>query len=280
MPHTPLRRHDVKLGSLRTSFLIGGMEGAPELVLIHDGAFGGDAALCWGSMIERLGSGFHIIAPDLLGYGTSEKLTFFNRSPYEPRIDQIAALCAHLGLTSVHFMGTSFGGSVLLRAAAASAWPMATGISLCGTGGPFRIDEGRRILEAFEPSVASVRQITQLLITGSVDDHEDYVQARFANGQIPGHWESLAAARLKSPNQLPRPADDYPESLGACRQPLLLIEGARDQLLEPGWSKKLAEMCEHAEPVVIDTGHSANIDAVDQVVAVVRPFLERYAVAA
>lgn len=274
------RRHEIKLGSITTSFLTAGPEGAPELMLVHDGAFGGDAASCWGGVIECLSADFHLLAPDLLGYGQSEKVAFFNRSPYEPRIEQVEALCTHLGLRSVHFMGASFGGSVMLRAAAAQAWPMASGISVCGTGGPFRLDEGRRILEGFEPTIESVREITQMLITDSVDDYEDHVHARFANGQIPGHWESLVSARLRGPSHSRPSADDYPGSLAACDQPLLLIEGARDQLLEPGWSQKLADACESAERVVIDTGHCPNIDAVGVLVAIVRRFLDRHAVAA
>ena len=48
-------------------------DGAPVLVFLHDGAWGGASDVTWGEILPLAAEKFRVIAPDLLGYGGSAK---------------------------------------------------------------------------------------------------------------------------------------------------------------------------------------------------------------
>ncbi len=64
----PVERGLVRAGAIRTCFYQAG-RGAP-LVLLHGAAAG---ALYWYPMIGPLGRAFRVTAPDMVGYGESDK---------------------------------------------------------------------------------------------------------------------------------------------------------------------------------------------------------------
>jgi pimeloyl-ACP methyl ester carboxylesterase len=56
-----------------------------------------------------LAADFRVYAPDLLGFGRSDKVVFLDRAPYAPCVQQIADFCRAVGIERAHFVGTSFG---------------------------------------------------------------------------------------------------------------------------------------------------------------------------
>jgi pimeloyl-ACP methyl ester carboxylesterase len=249
-----------------TRYLELGDPRAETVVLIHDGAFGTDASLCWSPILELLAVRYRVVAPDLLGYGGTAKVTDFTVSPYEARIDHIARFCEAVGVTDAHFVGSSFGGSILLTAAVAKAWPMASGVSIGGSAGPFRIQENFEDLQRFQSTMEDARRLTAYLVE-DVATFEDHIQARYENMLLPGHWEALESARVRNPSlpSPPRP-DDYPENLGTCDIPLLIVEGQADRLMEDGWAERLAAYAKDGRAVTLIGAHSPHLEHPDLVV--------------
>lgn len=265
----------VDAGGFRTAYLEAGDPGNPTAVLVHDGAFGTTAELCWAPMIERLSGKFHVLAPDLLGWGGTDKVVYLDRSPYAARVPHVAAWCATVGVTDAAFVGASFGGSLVLRALVdpSSAWPIARAVSVSGTGGPYRLPAGIEALGSYEPSMAEAGRLTGLLVT-SLDGLADHVETRYRNSLVPGHWEAMKAPALKNPAvERALPADPFFDQLAQVTAPVLLVEGRNDQLLEKQWAKKLAEVAPTAQVVETDYGHEPNIEAPDALVDLILPFL-------
>ena len=261
----------------RTSVLEAGREGSPVLILLHDGALGGCAETTWRDVIPQLSSDFHIFAPDFFGFGESNMLFEFGRSPYECHIDQIADLSAELGLTDVHVIGASYGGSVMMRALAQAplSWPIRSGISISGAGGIFRHESGKELLAATKPTLESIRACMRLLVNEAWAGLDENAQRRCDCAARPGHWEALYSPRLKCPVPRgdPRPPDAYPASLAACTVPVLLVEGATDVLLEEGWGAQLARLCSKFSVVRVEAGHSPNLDHPGLIAGIVRNFV-------
>lgn len=266
----------IRNGQFGTNLLEAGRKGTPILFLIHDGALGAGSLVSWEGVIAELQSDFHIFAIDLYGFGQSDMLFHFGLRPYQSHIEQIAQVARDLKLRDVHFVGTSYGGSVLIRAAAEerSPWPMRSGTSIGGAGGLFRHEEGRRQLAAIEPTPESIRNCLRLLASEAWPGFENNAEGRFQNSIRPGHWEALNAPRLRSPLRADS-SDSFPASLSRCRLPLLLIEGTKDKLLEPGWARKMAEHAPTAEVITLDAGHSPNLDQPGRVGEELRKFVER-----
>jgi pimeloyl-ACP methyl ester carboxylesterase len=210
----------------------------------------------------------------LLGWGGTDKVAYFDRSPYAARIPHIAAFVREIGFASADYVGASFGGSLIMRATVepGNPWNIRRAISLSGSGGPYRLPSGIEALANYTPSLEAAEQLTAM-IAGSTMGLESHVRQRHENSLIPGHWETLMAPRLKNPsvNRAP-PADDYLDRLTRSTVPSLLVEGARDPLLENGWAKKIAELSPQFSSFVIDAGHEANIECPDKVLRLVRDF--------
>lgn len=271
------KQRSVACGKFKTYVVEAGREENPTLVLIHDGGLGADAMVSWSDTIRELEADFHIFALDLYGFGRSDMLFHFGRRPYESHIEQVADVVRAIGIEAAHFVGTSYGGSVVLRAAAEPdlPWPMMSGVSICGTGGVYRHEDGKKILATIEPNRESLREFVKLLVDENSSSIEVNVELRLKNALRPGHWETLSAPRLKSPlgRRIGVEADQYPASLANCRIPLLLIEGMRDVLLEKEWAARVAKHAPRGRAIVIDTCHSPNLDRPVLVAEILRDFV-------
>jgi pimeloyl-ACP methyl ester carboxylesterase len=269
-------RSAVDAAGFRTGYLEAGDPARETVVLIHDGGFGTTADLCWGGVIDILSEKYHVLAPELLGWGQTDKVVYLDRSPYAARIPHVAAFCRELGVESASFVGASFGGSLLLRALVEPGrpWPISRAVSISGTGGPYRLPEGIAALADFEPSLEAAERMTALIVRDTFGMAE-HIQLRFENSLAPGHWEAMTAPRLHNPaTERTAPADDYLDRFATIDLPVLLVEGRYDALLETGWSKKLADLAPPVQAITVEHAHEPNLDAPVETAELICDFLE------
>src|SRR6185312_15424751 len=107
---------DVSARGVRTRVLEAGSDRAPALVLIH--------GLCtshrsFEDLVEKLSARFHVIVPDLPGFGESEKPSP-TRYTYgvEAHAESVADLIAAFGVGRASVLGHGMGGAVALTLAA------------------------------------------------------------------------------------------------------------------------------------------------------------------
>lgn len=258
-------------GSIDTSYLSAGDRANPTIVLIHDGGFGSDAESCWRLLIEALSDRYHLVAPDLLGHGSSSKVYFFDRPASVQRMQQVASLCEAVGVSEAAFVGASHGGSMVLEAATAAAplWPITRAVSIAGSGGRAKRDEAFERIRAIHPSADGARELLGCLVEDP-SEHVAEIGERHRRFHVPGHWETLNAARLRNP------AIDHPppsaRTPGTASVPVLLIEGADDPLLHPGWAAGLAQEL-GATAVTVPGRHCPHLDRPVLVASVIDDFL-------
>jgi pimeloyl-ACP methyl ester carboxylesterase len=72
----PYQRKTLLVGDIQTHYLEAG-EG-PHLVLLHGGEYGASAETTWKFSIGPLAEKFHVVAPDMLGYGLTDKIYSFS----------------------------------------------------------------------------------------------------------------------------------------------------------------------------------------------------------
>lgn len=256
-----LREHHVKLGPVRTRYFEGGNPLGPTVVLVHEGGYGGDAPNTYGRLVERLADEYHLVLPEMLGFGGTDKAVFFGENPYEPRLRHLAAFLDALDLRDAHFVGNSFGGGMVLRLSIReeTSWRMRSATSISGTGGPFRTAEALKQLAEYLPSVEDARRIDGWILPPGAED-EDHAEARFESSLRAGQWESMMAPTLRSPVPSEQPRSwDFPAALSQSVVPTLLVAGTLDRMLEKGWEALLAEHLKDVQVVHLETGHSPNI---------------------
>lgn len=268
MSNTQLNEKYVLAGGFKTRYLEGGSADSVPVVLLHDGGFGACAEITWGGVAPLLvKAGYRVVIPDMLGFGGTEKAYFFDRSPVAFRMKHVGDFCAALSIRNAHFVGTSFGGTLLMRALAIKPhpWPIASGCSIAGTGGPWRVPEAMARLAEFDGSVEAISRLVSMIAD---PDHEgfdcgSYVKERHARSLVPGHYAALSAARLQAPWEQAGPsaqADAYPASLEGCSVPLLLVEALDDPTCQPGWPANIQKVLPSAKAQRIAGRHSPNVD--------------------
>jgi pimeloyl-ACP methyl ester carboxylesterase len=108
---------DVAARDARIRFVEAGR--GPPLVLIHDYLA---SRVAWDDVLPGLSERFHVIAPDLPGFGESEKPPPSRyRYDFDAFAESLVDLCAALGLGRVSLCGHALGGAVALTLAASHA---------------------------------------------------------------------------------------------------------------------------------------------------------------
>lgn len=86
----------------------------PPLVLVH--GLGSSAMQDWGRLMAPLGRSFHVYAPDLPGFGRSERPDVPYGIPLQ--VEAVRAFMAAVGVSRARVVGNSMGGWIVARLAA------------------------------------------------------------------------------------------------------------------------------------------------------------------
>jgi 2-hydroxymuconate-semialdehyde hydrolase len=104
----PVAQREVAAGSVNTAYLSAGS--GPPVVCLHGAGAG---AVTWYPSIGALAEHFHVIAPDLVGYGESDKPKAAYDRPYFAA--WLRDLFLALEIPNAHVVGMSMGGAISLQ---------------------------------------------------------------------------------------------------------------------------------------------------------------------
>ena len=266
-------RKSVVVDGFVTGYLEAG-SGAP-VVLLHGGEFGASAELGWERTIAALAVRYHVLAPDMLGYGDSAKVVDFVDGR-GMRIRHIARFCAAVGVDSAAFVGNSMGAVNLLTdlTSEAPVLPVNRLVLICG-GGQIQRNEHADALYDYDGGVEGMRRIvTALFHDPAYADDEGYVRRRHESSIAPGAWEAIAAARFRRPGVTPPPTPSTDRAYERISVPTLVIEGGGDKLLPSGWAADIAGRIAGSRSAVVDgAGHCPQVERPDDVNELLVEFL-------
>jgi len=280
---SPARHHRDTIAGFEVFWREAGPADAPTIVLLPGHPSSSHAYL---DLIERLGSRWHVVAPDYPGYGFSEAPADTDWT-FDLLADVIKQLLEHLGIGRYVFYMFDFGAPVGMRIATAHPERVAglisqnANIALEGLG------------EAVAPLAGwwSDHSGNQATVDGFLSPAGTQMQweagLRDPGAADPALW-TLDGLLLEQPERH-RAAEallwDYqtnPPSypawhayLAENRPPVLAIWGARDPFFIPAGAEAFRTHQPDAEVVLLDTGHFALVEEVDTVAAHVDRFLER-----
>jgi len=263
----------IEIGGLTTHYLEAG-DGDP-VILLHGGEFGVSAEIGWEATLPVLAARYRVLAPDMLGFGQSAKVVDFNDGR-GMRIRHIARFCDEVGTGSAHFVGNSMGAINLLVDATSESpvLPMRSLVAICG-GGEIQRNPHMEALYDYDATLPAMRRIVEALFHDpKYPADEAYVARRYESSIVPGAWETLAAARFRRPGASPPPAPSSKPAYERVAVPALVVEGACDKLLPPGWAKEIADQLPDGRSTVIEAaGHCPQLERSADVNAVLLGFL-------
>lgn len=270
----------VDVDGVATHYLEAGDPEAPTVALLHSGEFGAAAEISWEFTIPALAPRYHVIAPDWLGFGRTDKIHDF-ADPRGRVFRHMRRFFETLGVAAADFVGNSMGGSNLARIVAdpPPILPARSAV-LCSGGGFTPLTEARKTLLAYDGTAEAMRALLHAMLHDPKwGDDEAYVTRRQELALLPGAFECASAPRLRRPRE-PSGGRGFgtpdPTRYENVRIPVLVVAGADDPLREPGYSAELARRipdCEHR--VYERCGHCPNIERAERFNADVLAFLER-----
>jgi 2-hydroxymuconate-semialdehyde hydrolase len=268
----------VTVDGLQFRYLEAGPSNAEFVVLLHSGEYGASAEFSWEKNIGALATEFHVIAPDLIGYGHSAKVFDFG-DPLGFRIRTVRRFCEELHITAAQFMGNSMGGTLMCYVASQAevVWPMRTMVLASGGGNPLE-NEYRTFIQHYDGTFENMDAHTALTFTRRWYADE-YIARRVEMSKVAGAWECVSAARFRAPFREQR------SELGVFRQiryeniriPTALFAGGADKFREPGYEKELAKRIPDVECHLIpEAGHMLHIEFAERFNALAVDFLARH----
>lgn len=257
-----VRSQYVQAGPYRLHYLEAGA--GPPLVLVH--GLGSSATQDWGRLVAPLGRRFHVYAPDLPGFGESERPAAADYS-IPMQVEAVRGFMAAVGLRKARLAGLSMGGWIVSRLAGEHPEMVERLVVVDAAGmrpdGPTipaevllpRDEEGVRRL------VAAVR-------------HKAPVPPSFVARDI-------LARRLREEWIVRRALDSMRAgrdwlngTLGQADMPVLVVWGRQDRLIPVAYAVRLTAEFPHAELRVLDgCGHVPMADCPEAFDRELVPFL-------
>lgn len=251
----------------------------PPALLLHGEP---TSSYLWRNVIPPLvAAGYRAIAPDLIGFGRSDKPEDVGWYSYDGHVASIAGLVEQLGLVDITLVVHDWGGPIGLRFAVENE-NLVDRLVILDTG----IDGGRppsdlwlRFREVVRSAGGDVDPV-RLVESGTVKGLDDDTRAAYAEPfPTPESkagvraFPELVPAEPDHPNAAPM--NRVRDALGSWQKRTLIVWGADDRALPPSLAFAFAELIPAAgEPVVIaGAGHFLQEDAPDEVVRAMLQFL-------
>jgi pimeloyl-ACP methyl ester carboxylesterase len=147
-------------------------------------------------------------------------------------------------------------------------------VTICG-GGDIQRNEHTAALYDYDATFEAMRKIVLALFHDpSYPADDEYVRHRYESSIAPGAWEALAAARFRRPGLEPPSTPSSVRPYERIAVPTLVVEGACDKLLPPGWAAHMAGQIPGARSAVVESsGHCPQIEQPDAVNELLLEFL-------
>jgi pimeloyl-ACP methyl ester carboxylesterase len=243
---------------IKTNYLEAG-QGDP-VVLIHGSGPGVTSYANWRLVLPALAENFRVLAPDMVGFGFSERPTNIEYG-VQTWADQVVGLMDTLELPTAHLVGNSFGGAIALRIATQHPDRVGKLVLMGSMGVPFPITEGLERVWGYQPSFENMRKVLDVFAYSRDLVNDELAEVRYRGSIQPGFQESFAAM-FPAPRQRWVEAMCTPEDdIRRLPHRTLIIHGREDQVIPVQTSLRLMELIDNADLSVFShCGHWSMIE--------------------
>jgi pimeloyl-ACP methyl ester carboxylesterase/nitrite reductase/ring-hydroxylating ferredoxin subunit len=269
--HSPEIAETIDVHGVRTNYHDVG-SGAPVL-LIHGSGPGVSAWANWRLTLPHLSERFRVIAPDVLGFGYTERPegVQYHLATW---IDHLVGFLDALGLERVSVVGNSFGGALALSLTTRLPQRVHKLVLMGSVGVRFDLTSGLDAVWGFEPSLPAMRALLDVFAYDRSLVNDDLARLRLEAATRPGVHEAFRAM-FPAPRQASVDALTIDETLlRAIEHRTLIVHGRDDRVIPLSNSLRLLELIGPAQLHVFGRcGHWVQIERVDEFNKLVTDFL-------
>jgi len=247
-------------------------EGRPTL-FIHGSGPGVSAWANWRLVLPMVASRVRAIAPDMVGFGFSERPAGVVYG-MDTWVRQAIGLLDVLAIEQADLVGNSFGGALALALAIRHPQRVRRLVLMGSVGVPFAITPGLDAVWGYTPSFENMRALMDLFAHDRRLVTDELAQLRYEASIRPGFQEAFAAM-FPAPRQ--RWVDAMASSTADIRalpHDTLIIHGRDDQVIPLATSLTLAQWIDRSQLHVFGRcGHWTQIEQTARFVRLVVDFL-------
>lgn len=245
----------------------------PAVLLLHGSGPGVTAWANWRLTIPVLSGRFRVVAPDILGFG-------FTQRP-EDVVYDLATWTAHavgvldaLGIERAHVVGNSFGGSLAMSLAIHHPERVSRLVLMGSVGVPFAITPGLDAVWGYEPSVEAMEGLLHLFAYDRDLIGPDLARLRYEASMRPGVQEAYRAM-FPAPRQRALDAMTHSaDAIAAITAATLIVHGREDRVIPLQNALDLLELIDDAQLHVFGhCGHWTQIEHAAAFTGLVTDFL-------
>jgi pimeloyl-ACP methyl ester carboxylesterase len=220
----------VRAAGITTNYLHAGDESAPPVLLLHGSGPGVTAYANWRLTIPALATRLRVVAPDLVGFGFTERPPDV-RYGMDTWVDQAVGLLDALGVERTSIVGNSFGGGLALRLAARHPDRVDRLVLMGSMGVPFPITDGLDRVWGYQPSIENMKALIGLFAYSREIVTDELAEVRYRASVQRGFQEAFSA-------MFPAPRQRWVESMvtpveeiAALPHRTLVVHGRDDQVI-------------------------------------------------
>ncbi|SCZ78567.1 alpha/beta fold hydrolase [Acidaminobacter hydrogenoformans] len=263
--------NQVKTGAFQTNYHDQG-QGFP-VMLLHGSGPGVTAWANWRLVIPELAKNRRVIAPDLVGFGYTERPEHaeYNMTNWTK---QVIELMDALNLEQVDLVGNSFGGGLAIKLAIEYPERIRRIVLMGSMGISFPITQGLDDVWGYKPSFENMRKMINLFAYNKDIVTDNLINLRYEASIEPGFQEAFSV-------MFPEPRQNGVESMASEEEkikkiahPALIVHGREDEVIPLENAYRLMTMIDDAQLHVFGhCGHWTQIEQTARFCKLVEDFL-------
>jgi pimeloyl-ACP methyl ester carboxylesterase len=265
--------HTIAAGGIKTSYLEAG-SGEP-VIMLHGSGPGVSGLANWQYNIHALAQRFHVLAPDIVGFGATERPDDIIYSLRTWTDHVWAFLDAHdIGKTAI--VGNSLGGRIALQMATDRPDRITKMVLMGAPGVGMTLTDGLIALRGYEPSREAMRDLLRAYFAvNPAMITDDLVETRYAASIADGAYEAYRTM-FYDPRHAGSELDITEDEVRAIATPTLLVHGREDKVVPVQVSMTMLGLLPNADLHVFSAcGHWTQIERADEFSVLIADYLGR-----
>jgi len=265
--------HTIAAGGIKTSYLEAG-SGEP-VIMLHGSGPGVSALANWQHNIHALAQRFHVLAPDIVGFGATERPDDIIYSLRTWTDHVWAFLDAHdIGKTAI--VGNSLGGRIALQMATDRPDRITKMVLMGAPGVGMTLTDGLIALRGYEPSREAMRDLLRAYFAvNPAMITDDLVETRYAASIADGAYEAYRTM-FYDPRHAGSELGITEDEVRAIATPTLLVHGREDKVVPVQVSMTMLGLLPNADLHVFSAcGHWTQIERADEFSVLIADYLGR-----
>lgn len=245
----------------------------PPVLMIHGSGPGVSAWANWRLVLPELSQRARVIAPDMVGFGFTERPEGQQYS-MDVWVAQAVGVLDALNIEKTDVVGNSFGGALALALAIRHPQRVRRLVLMGSVGVPFAITKGLDDVWGYQPSLENMRSILDVFAYDRNLVNDELARLRYEASIRPGFQESFSA-------MFPAPRQRWVDAMCSAEADIralphqtLIVHGRDDQVIPLSTSLTLSQWIARSQLHVFgQCGHWTQIEHTARFARLVGDFL-------